>query len=329
VLDQARRFRAAPHRFRCRVQVSERILAAALFSATVLLNFPSTACAQRERNGNKQPDFPFNPQSFFDQFFGSGNPEQQEELARVKVSVREENEYGEQVFKSFQDDFKRRKINLVNRGKEVEYLRKLLETLRPHMANRERYPSIQVLLADSEITDAYSIPGGTLIVFRGLMDLAETEAELTGVLGHELSHLDRGHQLLPIRRNKLAQQNFNSARNDPSAMFRQANLFMSAFMRPFRPEDEAQADQDGATWTYRAGYDPRAMAVLFNKLQERDRGGQFAPAFLRTHPYHSERRAAIERLYAELQRAEPKSDLYLGRTNLKRRVPMSERRFED
>ncbi len=287
--------------------------------------------AQGKRPGNGPPTgFPFfDSQSFFDQFFNAGGQKDREELAKVEVSVREEQEYGDRVWQSFQDDFKRRRIAVVTRGREVEYLRKLVETLRPHMTNRERYRSLRVVLADSDIADAYSIPGGTLVIFRGMMELADTEAALAGVLGHELAHLDRGHQLVPVRRTKLARQNADATRSDPSAMFRQANLFMSAFMKPFRPEDELEADRDGATWAYRAGYDPRAMSVLFARLNEQDQVGRFAPAFLRSHPYHADRQAAVEELYTKLQATEPREDLYLGRPNLRRLVPMAERRFEE
>lgn len=277
------------------------------------------------------PEFPFfNGKTFFDQFFGGGrNEEERAALAKVEVSVREESEYGEQVLQSFLDDFKRRNIKVLTRGREVEYLNKLVETLQPHMEHRDRFRSIRVLFADSEVTDAYSIPGGTLIIFRGMLDLADSEAALVGVVGHELSHLDRAHQLLPVRRMKLARQNFNSVRSDPSAMFRQANLFMSAFMKPFHPEDELEADRDGATWAYKAGYDPRAMAALFMRLSNKDQAGQFMPAFLRTHPYHADRQAAVEQLYEELQNSDPRNDLYLGRTNLKRRIPKSEQKFPE
>ena len=45
---------------------------------------------------------------------------------------------------------------------------------------------------------------------------------------------------------------------------------MRLLSRPFRPEDESEADRDGAAWAYRAGYDPREMAALFERLHQRD-----------------------------------------------------------
>jgi predicted Zn-dependent protease len=299
--------------------------------AFAALALPQVGLGQQKKAANGvPPGIPFfDGQSFFDQFFNPGGEKEREQLATVEVSMREEQEYGERVLQAFQDDFKRRKIAISTKGREVDYLRKLVDSLRTSMTNRQRYPSIRVLVADTDITDAYSIPGGTLVVFRGMIELADSEAALAGVVGHELSHLDRGHQLVPVKRNKLLKQNPKSTDGDPWAMFRQANLFMSAFLKPFRPEDELEADRDGATWAYRAGYDPRAMMVLFSKLNDRDQIGRFAPAFLRSHPYHADRGAQVEQLYAELQDREPRSDLYIGRTNLRRLIPKSERRFPE
>ena len=100
--------------------------------------------------------------------------------------------------------------------------------------------------------------------------------------------------------------------------------------RPFRPEDETAADADGATWAYRAGYDPRELAALFVRLAERDgnRGGQ-VPAFFRTHPYHADRYAAIVALYEQLQATEPRNDLYKGAANLRRRVTRMDQEFPE
>jgi predicted Zn-dependent protease len=102
-------------------------------------------------------------------------------------------------------------------------------------------------------------------------------------------------------------------------------------MKPFRPEDEAAADRDGATWAYRAGYDPREMAKLFLAMHRReaDKGADFMPAFFRTHPFHMDRFRAVNELYDELQRKTPQDDLYRGRENLERRIARSQKEFAE
>ena len=84
---------------------------------------------------------------------------------------------------------------MIRRGKDVTYLRELVASIQPLLVNRQRYPTIQVLLADSPQIDARSFPGGSLVFCRGLLDSAGSEAALVGIIAHELVHLDRGHVL--------------------------------------------------------------------------------------------------------------------------------------
>ena len=107
-------------------------------------------------------------------------------------------------------------------------------------------------------------------------------------------------------------------------------MLMRMFARPFRPEDETEADRDGAAWAYRAGYDPREMAELFLRLHRRDKGQAVAmPAFFRTHPFNLDRHKNLMKQYRQLRRAEPKKELYVSRKNLLRRVARSRRRFPE
>lgn len=298
---------------------------------TATAQFPVPGNLQVPGNGKGIPQIPFfgegNP---LEQFFSGRDPAEMAEIRRIRVSVQEERNYGERVLLAMRDDLKRRGIDLVSQGVDVEYVSRLVATIRPAMRNRDRYRSVRVLVAQTDLTDAYSIPGGTIVMYRGMIDFAGSEAALVGVIGHELSHLDHGHQLLPLQRMKYVQRTpADFGRMDFDQFFRQASVFMSAFARPFRPEDETEADFDGAVWAYRAGYDPRAMSEMFARLNERDQFGQFVPGFLRTHPFHADRQAAIERAFQDLHRGGAGIELYVGRENVRRRIPMSVRRFDE
>lgn len=279
----------------------------------------------------QQPRIPFaDPDRFFEQFFGGDREADREALAKIEIPSREERQIGARGVEAFLDDLKQRGIETKTRGADVDYVRALVDALRPHMRNAARYRTIRVTIAETSATDARSFPGGNLVVFRGMLEFAESEAALAGVLGHELSHLDCGHQLYDARRMKLAEQTFSGGTGfSPQDFFRSGTLLMNSFMRPFRPEEETEADEDGARWAYAAGYDPREMAALFLRLHERD-GNQpnGLPGFLRTHPYHIDRHEAVLTLYDELQRQDPKPELYIGRQNITRRVPRSVKEFE-
>jgi predicted Zn-dependent protease len=164
------------------------------------------------------------------------------------------------------------------------------------------------------------------------LPFAENEAALVGIVGHELSHLDRGHLLLPLKRARVVERSIDQAAAgfDPQKFFAQGTTMMRLMSRPFRPEDEAAADRDGAAWAYRAGYDPREMAALFSRLHARDNDPKVPFAsFFRTHPYSDDRNEAILAQYDDLQKAEPRDGLYRGEKNLIQRIPRSQQEFPE
>ncbi len=279
---------------------------------------------------------PTNPaEAFFNQFFGGETEEDRKALDTIQVSLEEERRFGKQAADAYLDFLKQQKVRLVTRGREVAYLQALVNTLRPHRQNARRYDTIRVVLARSPEPDARSFPGGTLVFFEGMLDFADNEAALVGVVGHELSHLDRGHQLIHIKRMQRAQQVFSgkAAARDPAEMFSAGQSLMRMWARPFRPEDELEADLDATDWAYQAGYDPRELAKALLRLHERNQQklqpNDFLPSFLRSHPYERERYEAVLKRYDELQQAQPRDDLYLGAENLRRRVPRSEQEFPE
>ncbi|OHB69817.1 MAG: hypothetical protein A2V70_14790 [Planctomycetes bacterium RBG_13_63_9] len=280
-----------------------------------------------------RPAEPFiaDPAAMLERFFGEERDEDREALARIEVSFAEERRMGETAVRAYLAELKRQKIRVLARGREVDYLRDLVETIRPLMDQRQRYRHINVYLAQSSRCDARSFPGGTLVFFRGLLESADSEAAVVGIVGHELSHLDRGHHLVRVRRMKLAQQMLSDSAqaSSPDQFFNAGAALARIWMRPFRPEDEAEADRDGARWAYQVGYDPREMGNLFLRLRDRNRlQGLPIPSFLQTHPAPEDRNAEIVKLYGELQHAEPSAKLYIGKENLRRRVARVRRRLE-
>lgn len=274
------------------------------------------------------PDF----QQMFERMFGQEREEDRKALAKIEVSVREERQMGETAVGSYLEYLKNRKIRVVSRGRDVDYLRGLVEKIRRLMTNSRRYPRIKVYVAQSSRCDARSFPGGTLVFFRGLLETAQNEAAVVGIVGHELAHLDRGHHLWRLRRIKLAEQTFseNNKTFSPERFFTAGSLMMQIWSRPFRPELEAEADHDGARWAYAAGYDPRETAKLFLNLRDRGKDVQgFLPSLLRSHPAPEGRHKAILELYHKLQQEKPKKKLYIGKENLRRRVTRAQREFRE
>lgn len=263
------------------------------------------------------------PQAMFEQIFGKEGEVDEQVLAKIQVSPKEERQIGAQAVEAYLAEIKRQGMRVVVRGKDVDYLRDLVEKLHPLMENRERYPTIKIYLVTSSRCDARSFPGGYLVFFSGLLDFAENEAALIGIVGHELSHFSRGHHTRRIKQMKLPEHAF-SGRGGPTSMqqfFATGSVMMRTWMRPFRVEYEREADYDGARWSYLADYDCREMARLFLELARRRNNPQFPiPDFFRSHPPQMERYRAIMQQYQELQAQLPKDELHVGMENLRRRT---------
>jgi predicted Zn-dependent protease len=147
------------------------------------------------------------------------------------------------------------------------------------------------------------------------------------VIGHELSHLDHNHLLINVKRMKLAEQAFADKSQFSPERFLTATAAMARlWSRPFRPEDEQTADLDGARWAYEADYDPREMIRVIVKIGELEKKRPLPlPSYFLSHPPAEQRRKTLEKLYHELQRTNPKEQLYVGKENLRRRTARSER----
>jgi predicted Zn-dependent protease len=278
------------------------------------------------------PFMPFpDPEDFFQRLFGEETEEDQQKLAAIEISPKREREYGASAVRAYLDHLRRQGIRVVSRGKDVNYLGDLVETIRPLMSDPQRYPSIKVYLAKSPECEARVFPGGSLVMFEGMIETAENEAALVGMVGHELAHLDRGHLLADLRRVRLAEETFSNGPGpqSPGEFFDAGTLLVRLWTRPFRPEHEAEADRDGARWAYLAGYDPRELAALFLRARDRsDRPRLALPWFLQSHPPLEERHQAVTDVYRELQQQNPSASLYVGEENLRTRRARGSQRVQ-
>jgi predicted Zn-dependent protease len=275
------------------------------------------------------------PQRFFEQFFGEGRAGKFDpaELDKVKLTWKEEQTYGDAQLEALARDLARRRITLSEKGKEAQYVGRLIAAIGPLMRQHDRYQDLHVYIADTDITDAYTFAGGHVIVSRGMLDVVGCEAALVCVLGHELSHLDRGHLVRQPKQVKLAQESLkpDERKFTFEDFLAKTRAMKGLFRRPFGPEEELDADRDGITWAYQLGYDPRTLGDLFDHLADKNNNPAlaFMPAFFRTHPPSGERKEQVAAVFGELQAAQPRGELYLGRRNLARRMTKEQKLFDE
>jgi len=147
--------------------------------------------------------------------------------------------------------------------------------------------------------NAFALPGGPIFVNIGTITAADNEAQLAGVLAHEMSHVYMQHSAKQAPKATTAQIIAGLA----GAVLPQSGLGnlgrmgiqigAGTMLMKYSRGDEAQADSVGAIIMYRAGYNPQAMADFFETLQKKYGGG--GPQFLSDHPNPENRTASVQR----------------------------------
>jgi predicted Zn-dependent protease len=186
------------------------------------------------------------------------------------------------------------------------------------------------LVRDNQI-NAFALPGGFIGVHTGLVMAAQSESELASVLAHEIAHVVQRHIARMIAYQKQSQvtslaalaaaillSRVSSQAAEAAAAFGQAAAVQGQLN--FTRDNEREADRVGLQILERAGFDPRAMAVFFERLQRATRVYESgAPSYLRTHPLTFERIADIQnRLQGASYRQVPDSlEFQLIRAKLK------------
>lgn len=155
---------------------------------------------------------------------------------------------------------------------------------------------------DSPVVNAFALPGGYVYITRGILALANSEAELAAVMAHEIGHVTARHSAERYSHSVLTGLGatiLSAAIDAPGAgdaLGLGANLYLSSYSR----SQEHQADDLGVRYLSRAGYDPRAMASFLTGLQrysalearEAGRENTDKPNYFSTHPVTSDRISA-------------------------------------
>jgi predicted Zn-dependent protease len=161
-------------------------------------------------------------------------------------------------------------------------------------------------VVNSDVINAFAVPGGYVYVNRGVIARASNESELAGVLGHEIEHVVRRHSVKQMEQAQGANVGVGLAcaltrvcENQAAAAAIQVGG--TAVFAKFSRGDEVQADEGGFNNVIRAGINPRGMLTFFQKLlaEEQQSGGGNASAWFADHPGTQDRIADIQRMLSE------------------------------
>ena len=197
----------------------------------------------------------------------------------------------------------RQQMPMLNDDRTEEYIEDIGERLIENLPAEYRQPAFKYSFDVVNLRDinAFALPGGPMFVNRGMIQAAGSEGEVAGVMAHELSHVVLRHGTAQASAGQkfaigaIAGQILGAivGGRTGSVIAQGSELGIGTYFLKYGREYERQADLLGAQIMARAGYDPRAMARMFQTI-EREGSGR-GPEWLSSHPNPGNRVEAINR----------------------------------
>ena len=205
-------------------------------------------------------------------------------------------------------------IKLVNDPVVTEYVNRVGQNI---VRNSDAQVPFTIKVIDSDVVNAMALPGGFFYVNSGLILAADEEAEMAGVMAHEIAHVAACHYGREMTRYQLLQLASLPAIFMGGAIgygiYEGMGLGIPLTFLHFSRTFEAEADYLGVEYMYRAGYDPSAFVSFFEKIQamEKKKPGTLSKAF-DTHPQTPDR---IEKSQQEIRKILPAKQQYVVTTS--------------
>jgi hypothetical protein len=215
----------------------------------------------------------------------------------------------------------------------VEYVNRVGQNL---VRNSDAKVPFTIKVIDSDVVNAFALPGGFFYVNSGLMLHADEESELAGVMAHEIAHVCARHGTRQETKSTIIQlasipaMIFIPYSWAGYAIYQGMNFAIPLTFLKFSRADEAEADYLGLQYMYKAGYDPNSFVSFFEKVQadEKKQPGTI-PKVFSTHPPTPDR---IEAIQKEIATILPARDQYIVSTSefdtVKSRLQMIEQNIK-
>jgi predicted Zn-dependent protease len=196
-------------------------------------------------------------------------------------------------FNIFQQGFQVVQISILDNPAATAYVTQIGQRLIPQSARPNLPFTYQIV--DDDAVNAFATVGGFVYVNKGLLKIADNEAQLASVIGHEMGHITAKHDIKQMRESAVTQGLLGAAGLDQSQAVQMG--VQLAFKLPHSRQDEFEADRRGLINITRAGYSQIEMVNFMKKLLA---SASSTPAILNTHPNTADR---ITQLNRQIQQA--------------------------
>src|SRR4051794_11649940 len=211
----------------------------------------------------------------------------------LNVSDEDERKIGEAVSAKIRERF-----GVVQSAPVHKYVTLVGMTL-AKQSERPALPWTFVVL-DTDGVNAFASPGGIIHITRGALAMITSEAELAGVLAHEIGHVAHKHTVNAIRKNKAVQLGTSETLADKGPFLDKIadKAYEMVLVNKFDRGDEMDADKVSVTLTEKAGYAPGTLAAFLTRLAERNKDQPAQNGLFASHPDTKARIDAISKLAA-------------------------------
>jgi len=191
---------------------------------------------------------------------------------------------------------------------EDETLYKFIEAKGYEMGKISHRPQLEYhfKILDSPVVNAFAVPGGYIYLTRGILAQFNNEAELMGVLGHEMGHVTARHTAKQQTNQQIGQVLLVGGMIASKEIYELAEVAMQGMQLlflSFSRENEREADRLGVEYSSKIGYDAHKMADFFNVLNKMSMGSSHAgvPTWMSTHPDPGDRFNSVNQTATEWQ----------------------------
>jgi predicted Zn-dependent protease len=155
------------------------------------------------------------------------------------------------------------------------------------------------IVLDTEGVNALAAPGGYVLITRGALSLMKNEAELAGVLGHEIIHITEKHTMKAIQKGKMVQMGTSETLSNSPALFTKfVDKATEGVMAGFGRGEELEADEKGVLVANKVGYAPKGLSDFLTTIKERNSGSSEKQGLFASHPEMDERLNKLEKKIA-------------------------------
>jgi len=209
-------------------------------------------------------------------------------------------------------------------GRDVEYIKAIAKPMLAHVERKSVRYTFHVL--ENSMVNAFALPGGYLIFTTGLLREVRNEAELAGVIGHEIAHVDKRHCIASLERARALGLDTSDEKT--------VEFFMKIAELPFHSAMEEQADIWGSELAHRVGYSTIQSVHLFERWADRSNEprrqntrekiiGQVEDILGgRVHPKNRRRACKLKQKSYDFHQKFGHKVRYVGTTNLHERIPL-------